>query len=177
MALPVHTARSVGLGCDGDVGPRRCRLAGTAAEADASCQSKRILLRLRSTRWHAASCQAVHQDVDLGKRHWQRRAADQDRWAGTVAEWNEGLPIARWRHQLVLAFLQSDYAPLLHSDLREMQRVYEARSRRLGKREDISRRNAAHGFRSDAATNPTGPRHPDGIGRLGTSAAWARLFV
>ena len=54
VVLPVHAARSVGLGRDADVGAHRRRLAGTAAQADAARQPQRVLLRVRSAR--TASC-------------------------------------------------------------------------------------------------------------------------
>ena len=48
VALPVHAARSLGLGRDADLGAGRRRLAGPAAQADAARQPQRLLLRVRS---------------------------------------------------------------------------------------------------------------------------------
>ena len=77
VALPVHAARSVGLGRDADLGARRRRLAGAAAQADAARQPQRVLLRLRSPRRHAAAGEAVRQEPDVGQRHRRRRPPDQ----------------------------------------------------------------------------------------------------
>ena len=57
--LPVHSARSLGLGRDGNADADRHEMAGAAAQADDPSQPQRILLRVRSHRWKAASRQAV----------------------------------------------------------------------------------------------------------------------
>ena len=60
--LPVHPARSVGLGRDADLGPRRCRLGGAATTADAACLTQRVLLCVRSGEWQAAAGEAIRQE-------------------------------------------------------------------------------------------------------------------
>ena len=59
VALPVHAARSVGLGRDADVRAGRRDLAGTAAQAAAARQPQRVLLRVRPHRRQAAAGEAV----------------------------------------------------------------------------------------------------------------------
>ncbi len=54
VALPIHAARSLGLGFHGDLGAGQCGLAGAPAQADAACRSQRLLLRVRPRR--TASC-------------------------------------------------------------------------------------------------------------------------
>ena len=62
VALPVHAARSVGLGRDADLGAVDAELGGAAAQADAARQPQRVLLRLRSHGRQAAAGEAVRQD-------------------------------------------------------------------------------------------------------------------
>ena len=77
VALPVHAARSLGLGRDADLGGRRRRRGRAAAKAAAAREPQRLLLRVRSRRRHAAAREAVRAQPDLGQRHRRRRPADQ----------------------------------------------------------------------------------------------------
>ena len=104
-SLPVHAARSVGLGRDADLGARRCRLGGAAAAADAARLPQRVLLRVRSRRRQAAAGEAVRQEPDLGERHRRRRPPDQAAEPGSDAGRHEGLSVAGWRDQLVLSLV------------------------------------------------------------------------
>ena len=55
LALPVHAARSVGLGCAGAAGAHRRGLPGAAAQDAAAGEPQRLLLRARSHRRKSAA--------------------------------------------------------------------------------------------------------------------------
>ena len=77
VALPVHAARSLGLGRDADVGADRRRLAGAAAQAAAAREPQRLLLRVRS-RATASCC-------------WRSRSCSNLTWASGIGA--DGRPI------------------------------------------------------------------------------------
>ena len=64
----------------------------------------------------------------LGQRHRCGRTPGQAAQYGAERRRNHGVPVAGWRHQLVLAVLQSRHGPVLCADVREVQRLHQARS-------------------------------------------------
>ena len=80
---------------------------------------------------------------ELGERYRPRRPSGQAAQSGAQRRRNQGVPVAGWRHQLVLAVLQSRHGPLLRADLREVQRLHQARSGTVDGGQGISGRLAA----------------------------------
>ena len=76
MAFPVHAARSARLGCESAAAARRRRVSRTRTKAARRRQSKRVLLRARSTHRPDADGGAVREEPDLGVRHRRRRPAE-----------------------------------------------------------------------------------------------------
>ena len=74
---------------------------------------------------------------------------------------HEGVPVAGWRDQLVLALVQPRDRPLLRADVREVQHLHEERAGPVGRGQVLSRR--------IAATSPT-IRSRSGCSRRSTSA-------
>ena len=101
---------------------------GQAAQTADPGQSQRVLLRLRPHRRQAAAGQTIRHQPELGQRHRRRRAPRQAPQHGAKRRGNQGVPLAGRRHQLVLAVLQSRHRLVLCADLREVQRVHQARS-------------------------------------------------
>ena len=83
MALPVHAARPVGLGCAAAAGARRRDLGRPAAAAPAARQPQRLLLRARSHERRAAAGEAVRQEAHLGARDWRGRTAGAQSQSGS----------------------------------------------------------------------------------------------
>ena len=75
MALSVHAAQRVGLGCAAADGARRCDVGRTSAQAARSGKPQRLLLRARSRRRKISTGEAVRQAADVGARDRRRRPA------------------------------------------------------------------------------------------------------
>ena len=112
---------------DADVG-------GPAAQTAGAGQSQRLLLRLRSHGRQAAAGQTVRHQPELGQRSRRGRTSRSSCRTWSRARRAPGVPFAGRRHQLVLAFLQSRDRIVLRADLREVQRVHEARSGAMDRR-------------------------------------------
>ena len=82
----------------------------------------------------AAAGEAVRERAHLGQRHRGGRPAHPESEPGAHRGRNARVPLAGWRHQLVLALLQSRHRPALRADLREVQRLHQARERRVAAR-------------------------------------------
>ena len=91
--------------------------------------------------------------------------------SGADAGGHEGLPVAGWRDQLVLAVVQPCDGALLRADVREVQHLHETGSGRMGAWQDLPRRLAAHGARSRTVARAEGDRHSHGRDRLDAAAA------
>ena len=87
---------------------------------------------------------------------------------------NARVSLAGWRHQLVLAQLQPGHRSALRADLREVQRLQQARERRMAARQGVSGRHAAHCARRPARADPAGHRYTDRRREMGAAAAWPR---
>ena len=64
----------------------------------------------------------------------RRRPADPQSESGAESGGHAGVPFAGRRHQLVLAFVQSGHRPVLHPDVRKVQRLPQGRTGRLAGR-------------------------------------------
>ena len=81
------------------------------------------------------------------------------------------LPVAGRRHELVLAVLQPVDRAVLRPDQREVQCLHQEGPGKLGERQDLSRRLAAHRRRPQTAAHSAGDRHPVRGDQVGSAAA------
>ena len=78
VALPVHPARRLGLGCRADPRPRRPRMGGPPAQAHALGQPQRLLLRARPGHRRVPARRSLRQG-HLGERTGRKRPAQPPR--------------------------------------------------------------------------------------------------
>ena len=161
VVLPVHASRRVGLGCRAAAGPRRRAVAGEAAEAPASRQPQRLLLRPRPHERRAPPGEAVREEAHLG-------AGDRTRWpagaqprAGPDSRRPHRLPSRRGRDELVLHLLQPADRALLRADAGEVHGLH-ARARRVEAGAIVLRRCDEPGAGRAGPEDPARDRHPDG---------------
>ena len=91
---------------------------------------------------------------------------------GADARRHQGLPVAGWRDQLVLAVVQPGDRALLRADVREVQHLHEERAGPVGERQD---RISADRRRPPPDPKPQrilqGDRHPHRRDQVGAAAA------
>ena len=175
VALPVHAARSLGLGRDADLGAGRRRLAGPAAQADAARRaatgsSTSSIAPTARCCWRSRSCTNLTWASGIGADGRPIRCRTRSRRAAG----HQGVSVAGRRDQLVLAVVQPGDRALLRADLREVQHLHEDATAARGRAaRRISADRSGRADDPEAAARPEGDRHPHRRDQVGAAAARA----
>ena len=174
-ALPVHPARSVGLGRDADLGPRRCRLGGRPRRLMLHASRNGFFYVFDRENGKLLLAKPFVQP-DLGQRDRRRRPPDQVAEPGSNAGRHEGLSVAGWCDQLVLPstirrpawyYLQTFEKCSIYT--KAEQGEWESGKTYLGG----SQKTAP----DPKSTGPPRARHPHRHDQMGSAAAGPRVLM
>src|SRR5438045_1105819 len=107
MALSVHPARSVRLGCRTNADDRGSTVPRAGSEVADPGESQWLFLRVRPNGWQASPCGEVCRSPDLGERYWQGWPPHPHPWSGADSSRHESLPEHSRRDELALDGVES----------------------------------------------------------------------
>ena len=139
VALPVHAARRVGLGCAAAAGAGGYGVARPAAQAAASGEPQRVLLCARSHQRALLSAKPFVEEADLGERDRTPTAGPSRSRPGARRARETGLPAVEGATNWYSTSFNPGDRSVLRADPRIVQHLH-ADARRVGGRGSGSRR-------------------------------------